>query len=173
MTRNVQRRDAGVQVLTNVWNVGIRSLRERVWPAAVNCQGKSNKLFTPRNLSANPIPPFSLYEMDNVTCAVCDKQCKESCYGAGPDKCNECKNVLDEKHCVEECPESKYNNNGVCTSCHATCIGCTGPRDTINEDGCTSCHRAIINSDMRIDRCLARNDSCPGKWSTVKVLIRC
>lgn len=100
--------------------------------------------------------------MDNVTCGVCDPQCKESCYGAGPDKCHECKNVLDEKHCVDECPESKYNNSGVCSSCHATCIGCKGPQDTISEDGCISCHRTVINTDNHVERCLARNDSCPG-----------
>lgn len=98
-----------------------------------------------------------------MTCAVCDRQCKEGCYGAGPDKCVECKNVLDDTHCVDKCPESKYDSSGTCIGCHATCIGCNGPRDTIIADGCVTCHRAIINTDNMIERCLPRNESCPGE----------
>lgn len=101
--------------------------------------------------------------MNNTMCANCNSQCKDGCNGSGPDNCMECLNVLDDTHCVETCPDNKYNKTGKCVQCHETCIGCNGPRDTVSPDGCTTCHRAIINADNIIEKCLRKNESCPGQ----------
>lgn len=107
---------------------------------------------------------FRIYEVNHTTCGTCHPECKNSCRGAGADNCTECVNVRDGNFCVAKCPESKYSANGICKPCHDTCIGCTGPENTINANGCKTCHKAIINGDATIERCLGRNEACPGKF---------
>lgn len=70
-------------------------------------------------------------------------------------------NVLDDGRCVKDCPENKYNDNGVCRPCHKTCEGCSGPNNNIGPGGCNTCHLAIINTNATVDRCLLADDSCP------------
>lgn len=91
---------------------------------------------------------------------MCHEECK-TCSGPGAEDCDECVHVRDEQHCVSECPENKYSDNGICRTCHATCEGCTGPKDTIGLGGCTSCNLAIINNDATVERCLLKDDKCP------------
>lgn len=69
--------------------------------------------------------------------------------------------MRDGQHCVSECPKNKYNDRGVCRECHATCDGCTGPKDTIGIGACTTCNLAIINNDATVKRCLLKDDKCP------------
>lgn len=106
----------------------------------------------------------NLYLMgDKVHCGQCHSECKRSCTGPEAIDCLECLHVRDGKHCVPECPLSKYPRNGICNNCHETCLGCTGPRNTIGENGCISCEKAII-IDNKIERCLRRDENCPGNF---------
>jgi epidermal growth factor receptor len=73
-------------------------------------------------------------------------------------------NTKDDKFCVPECPEPKYSKNGTCELCHETCVGCRGPRNTIALDGCISCELGVIHFDYTIDRCLRKNEFCPGEF---------
>ena len=67
---------------------------------------------------------------------VCNAQCSEGCSGAGADSCNACKNTKDGLFCVDECPDTKYDDNGVCKPCHENCAGgCSGP----GADECVAC----------------------------------
>ncbi|SPP75364.1 epidermal growth factor receptor isoform X1 [Drosophila guanche] len=100
------------------------------------------------------------YQFDTKTCKMCHPECR-TCSGPGADHCDECVHVRDEQHCVSECPEEKYSENGVCLRCHETCEGCTGPKDTIGAGGCKTCNLAIINNDATVERCLLKDDKCP------------
>ncbi|KAG4073502.1 hypothetical protein HA402_000726 [Bradysia odoriphaga] len=102
----------------------------------------------------------NIYQVDSKTCGLCHPECKHSCSGPGADNCTECQHVRDGKYCLPECPETKYNQNGFCAFCHETCVGCTGPRNTIGPNGCTSCEKAIIGEGM-IERCLKKSEPCP------------
>lgn len=105
----------------------------------------------------------NIYQIDSKECGLCNPECQSSCNAAGADNCNECKNVKDGKYCVPECPESKYAEGGICAVCHETCVGCTGPKNTISDNGCITCEMAIISdSDGAVQRCLKKNESCPG-----------
>lgn len=104
----------------------------------------------------------NIYQVDSKSCGLCHPECKHSCSGPGADNCTECQHVRDGKYCLPECPDTKYNQNGICVFCHETCIGCTGPRNTIGPNGCTSCEKAIIGEGM-IERCLKKSEPCPGK----------
>lgn len=114
----------------------------------------------------------NVYQVDSKNCAVCHAECKYSCSGPGADNCTECLNVRDGKYCVPVCPESKYDQNGICVFCHETCVGCTGPRNTIGPNGCTSCEKAIIGEGM-IERCLKKSEPCPGKSKYICALRQC
>lgn len=104
----------------------------------------------------------NLYTMpDKVHCGQCHRECKGSCTGPNATDCLECEHVRDGKTCLPECPKSKYARGGMCIPCHETCIGCTGPRNTIGENGCISCEKAII-MDNKIERCLREKENCPG-----------
>lgn len=105
---------------------------------------------------------FRIYQVNSKSCGDCHPECANSCYGPNADNCGSCVNVKDGKFCVSECPATKYNMNGTCVACHKTCIGCTGPRDTIAVDGCISCDRAIMESDGTVERCLMKDEPCPG-----------
>ncbi|CAO1345232.1 unnamed protein product [Diamesa hyperborea] len=102
-----------------------------------------------------------IYEIDEKTCGDCHQQCKGSCSGPNADDCDECVNVKDGEFCVQECPVSKYLENGICLICHESCNGCTGPRNTIAADGCIDCDYVIINENATIDMCLKKNTACP------------
>lgn len=103
-----------------------------------------------------------IYEVDDKTCAICHAECKSSCSGPNADNCHECTNVKDGKYCVAHCPVTKYNQNGTCVFCHETCVGCTGPRNTIGPMGCLTCEKAIIGAGT-VERCLKKDEPCPGK----------
>lgn len=104
----------------------------------------------------------NIYQMDAKQCRPCHSECKLSCSGPDAGQCLECVHVRDGKYCVPKCPETKYPLNGVCVKCHETCVGCTGPNNTIGPNGCTSCDKAIINGD-KVEKCLKKNEQCPGK----------
>lgn len=106
----------------------------------------------------------NLYTMpDKEHCGQCHTECKESCSGPESTDCRECLHVRDGRHCVAECPISKYPKNGTCVPCHDTCVGCTGPRDTIAVNGCITCEKAII-VDNKIEQCLKKDANCPGNF---------
>lgn len=82
--------------------------------------------------------------------------------GPNADDCLECANVKDGKFCLAECPFSKYSENGYCHSCHGSCNGCKGPRDSIADDGCIDCDN-IIMFNGTLQNCLLKNATCPGE----------
>lgn len=100
--------------------------------------------------------------MTAKTCGQCHPECKRSCTGPNPIDCLECVHVRDGRQCVSECPLSKYAKNGICVNCHETCVGCNGPNNTIGENGCITCDKAII-IDNKIEKCLRKDENCPGK----------
>lgn len=105
----------------------------------------------------------NIYAMpDKVNCGQCHPECKRSCNGPNADDCIECVHARDGKHCVAECPNSKYAKSGNCVPCHETCVGCYGPNNTISDNGCKTCEKALI-IDNKIERCLRKEESCPGK----------
>lgn len=105
----------------------------------------------------------NMYTMpDRVTCGQCHPECKRSCSGPDATDCLECVHVRDDRLCVAECPKTKYAKNGVCVNCHETCAGCTGPNNTIGENGCITCDKAII-IDNQVEKCLRKDEDCPGK----------
>lgn len=107
---------------------------------------------------------------DKVYCGSCHPECKRSCTGPEATDCFECLHVRDGKHCLPECPKSKYPRNGTCVNCHETCVGCTGPRNTIGESGCITCEKAII-IDNKVERCLRKDENCPGKLKKIFIII--
>lgn len=106
----------------------------------------------------------NIYQVDSKTCGLCHPECKYSCTGPGADNCSDCQHVRDGKYCLAKCPETKYDQNGICVFCHETCVGCTGPRNTIGPNGCISCEKAIIGEGM-IERCLKKSEPCPGMFN--------
>lgn len=105
----------------------------------------------------------NIYQLNSNTCASCHPECKNSCNGPNADNCMECLNDQDGNICVAKCPLNKYSNNGKCVPCHPVCVGCNGPQNTLGEDGCISCDNAIIGGDANVEKCLMKNESCPGK----------
>lgn len=106
-----------------------------------------------------------LFRQSERECAACHAECAGSCSGPGPEHCHQCRNVRDGKHCVPRCPVNKYASavaNGTCLACDATCVGCTGPLNTIGDGGCATCEKAIIG-DGSVERCLRKEDPCPGE----------
>ena len=66
------------------------------------------------------------------------------CYGPegilSSNGCKECRQARSLSFCIEECPEMKYNDNGVCKNCHENCLGgCNGPNFSVDSNGCFSC----------------------------------
>ena len=56
------------------------------------------------------------------------------------DMCVACRNAKDGFFCVEQCPDTKYDDNeGACMPCHENCIGCKGPGNQTGSDGCDKC----------------------------------
>lgn len=74
---------------------------------------------------------------------VCHPQCKNGCWGEGPDRCLNCVNyrVENKNLCVASCASMPrlYNaGNKLCKKCHVQCANnCTGP----HEYQCDSCLR--------------------------------
>lgn len=90
-----------------------------------------------------------MYRAANKICMQCHEECDGACSGPGPKNCTVCKNAKDGPFCVKTCPDSKYNDNGLCRPCHSNCIyGCNGPENTISEQGCNSCEKAIFNGEI-------------------------
>ena len=113
----------------------------------------------------------NIYQKDAKTCEMCHPEC-DQCRGPGADNCVKCKNVSDGKYCVPFCPDTKYANaNRTCVPCHETCVGCTGPRNTIAPFGCITCEKAILREGFVIERCLKKNESCPGKFKHKNYLL--
>ncbi|KAF6201622.1 hypothetical protein GE061_004015 [Apolygus lucorum] len=102
-----------------------------------------------------------MYRAANKVCMPCHEECDGTCSGPGPKNCTVCKHAKDGPFCVKTCPDSKYNDNGICRPCHANCIyGCNGPDNTISEQGCNSCEKAIFNGEI-VEKCLQKNELCP------------
>ena len=98
-----------------------------------------------------PIGTFKDENEGNVNCGPCHENC-DGCTGPGSDECIACKQGYsgdncddfdlcplgtfnDEQNCVNECPITKYEDNGHCKLCHEYCDGCTGP----GVDNCINC----------------------------------
>lgn len=96
-------------------------------------------------------------------CMKCDKECELTCTGDGAGNCHKCKHVKDGPFCVDQCPNTKYNNTyGECQDCHRNCVGgCKGPANNIGPNGCNSCDKAIINKELEVVQCLHESESCP------------
>ncbi|KAE9544778.1 hypothetical protein AGLY_000320 [Aphis glycines] len=110
-----------------------------------------------------------LYEAGDKTCAACHPECDGGCHGPGPEHCTSCRNLLDGIHCVSQCPLNKYSANqsrpSECLPCHLNCVGgCGGPDNTIGPNGCRSCHKAVLNADASVERCLHKNETCPNGY---------
>lgn len=105
----------------------------------------------------------NLYTMaDKVNCGQCHAECKGSCNGPAATDCHECLHVHDDnKQCVPECSSSKYPQNGTCVDCDEACIGCIGPQNTIGENGCIACEKALV-TNITIEHCLKKDEKCPG-----------
>ena len=76
---------------------------------------------------------------------VCDSECSnKGCWGPGPDKCLECRHVIDERDntCLGSCLEKPMlylTEKKSCQPCNILCAeGCTGPVSRI--DVLNSCH---------------------------------
>merc|ERR1719295_1437065 len=109
-------------------------------------------------------PNLGLYEAGEAHCMKCHPECKMTCFGPGADACHACANARDGPFCVAECPDGKFLNNstGECMQCHDNCVnGCTGPDNSLGPNGCKSCDKAIINSDLEVVKCLKENETCP------------
>ncbi|XP_060869378.1 epidermal growth factor receptor isoform X1 [Metopolophium dirhodum] len=117
--------------------------------------------------NCNHIP--GLYEAGDKTCLACHPECNGGCHGPGPEHCTTCRNLLDGIHCVSQCPVNKYSANQTrpseCLPCHLNCVGgCSGPDNTIGPNGCRSCHKAVLNADASVERCLHKNETCPNGY---------
>lgn len=104
-----------------------------------------------------------MYKAGPKLCLPCHPECASTCNGPRHDNCTECKNARDGPFCVTECPIKKYKSmRGDCLPCHENCVGgCLGPYNTIGHNGCNSCEKAVINGDVKVDKCLQKNESCP------------
>lgn len=112
----------------------------------------------------------NLYTLpDGKHCGQCHSECKQSCTGPKDSDCFDCKHVSDGNHCLTECPKSKYALNGICFSCHESCIGCTGPTNNFGEHGCKACEKVVI-ANNKIELCLKKDEDCPGKESFLDIL---
>lgn len=135
------------------------------------CWGPGNKLcLACKNFQvedecvASCDPNLGLYKAGDNRCMKCDKECELTCHGDGPGKCDRCKNTKDGPFCVEKCPAGKFVDEqiGECMECHPNCVGgCNGPENNIGPNGCNSCEKAIINSDLEVVQCLKYEDDCP------------
>ena len=99
-------------------------------------------------------PNLGLYEAGESHCMKCHPQCERTCFGPGADNCHACRAARDGPFCVAECPNGKYLNNstGECMECHDNCVnGCYGPDNSLGPNGCKSCDKAIINSDLEVN----------------------
>ncbi|KAG7169351.1 Epidermal growth factor receptor-like, partial [Homarus americanus] len=106
-----------------------------------------------------------IYNTDDTECGFCHNQCDNSCYGPDSNHCSSCKNVKDGPYCVERCPDTKYDGGGECILCHENCDGgCNGSQNTIGEDGCTSCKKAVIDENLEVQYCLSENEPCPNGY---------
>jgi proprotein convertase subtilisin/kexin type 5 len=83
-------------------------------------------------------------------CATCN----------GPDMCVTCEPgfALLDGVCVTSCPAHTFNDNNVCTPCHASCANCTGALAT----QCSTCHGTsyeLDNNNACVNKC-----ADAGKW---------
>ncbi|XP_063311099.1 proprotein convertase subtilisin/kexin type 5 isoform X1 [Pelobates fuscus] len=76
------------------------------------------------------------YYDESGRCRICDAPCLR-CIGPGNGKCIGCAvtRMLDDGHCVLQCPPGKYESNLQCHLCHHTCHNCNGSEP----NKCTSC----------------------------------
>uniref|UniRef100_A0A1I8H2G7 receptor protein-tyrosine kinase n=1 Tax=Macrostomum lignano TaxID=282301 RepID=A0A1I8H2G7_9PLAT len=90
--------------------------------------------------------------------AVCDPQCRDECWGPGPDMCVACRNFEVDGRCYATCQEAgRYNLSGECQECHSECEGgCSSPSasecercSNLEEDG--KCVAACSSREMRAD----------------------
>lgn len=90
-------------------------------------------------------------------------ECLDGCSGPSRANCTRCKHVQDGPYCVVKCPDSRYlSENGTCQPCHENCeTGCVGPDNTVGEEGCNSCKKAILTEQGTIGNCLGHNETCP------------
>ncbi|XP_059088184.1 epidermal growth factor receptor-like isoform X2 [Tigriopus californicus] len=139
--------------------------------SAEGCWGPGNKLcLSCKNYQvedecvASCDPNLGMFRSGENECMKCDAQCELTCTGSGPGKCDRCRTTKDGPFCVDKCPAGKYDDRaiGECRECHSNCVGgCNGPENTVGPNGCNSCEKAILNTDLEVVRCLKEADSCP------------
>ncbi|CAG0905193.1 unnamed protein product [Cyprideis torosa] len=108
-------------------------------------------------------PAQGLYKVSPKVCDRCDRECVGECRGPGPANCSQCRHIQDERGtCVSECPENTFNKTKTCLPCDPICEGgCRGPKDTIDEEGCVSCAKAVLEDGKGLVKCLRERDPCP------------
>ncbi|CAG0882099.1 unnamed protein product [Cyprideis torosa] len=108
-------------------------------------------------------PALGLYKVSPKVCDRCDPECVGECRGPGPANCSQCRHFQDERGtCVSECPENTFNKTKTCLPCDPICEGgCRGPKDTIDEEGCVSCAKAVLEDGKGLVKCLKERDPCP------------
>lgn len=168
---NVPTLAVGVTVQCSVWIAKISVIKILAWPLVIQSQGKIIIIKLRHVLIASHVSHHRMYQVDSKTCDDCHSECRDSCSGPNSDNCSACANVKDGRFCVNKCPESKYPASGYCLACHDTCVGCRGPRNTIASDGCITCDSAIINGDSKVEKCLKKDDPCPGKTDFYFILL--
>ncbi|VDI68897.1 epidermal growth factor receptor [Mytilus galloprovincialis] len=141
-----------------------------------NClQCRKFKIDNSSNICINDcIQLPGLYEVGHL-CKVCDEECESTCSGLGPENCHKCKHnaVTGTKKdgnmitkCLKECPEMFYpDHDRICQKCHDFCDdGCSGPSDTVTDDGCKSCKIGIEGvryGESKITCMDPNEESCP------------
>ncbi|CAG2246712.1 EGFR [Mytilus edulis] len=141
-----------------------------------NClQCRKFKIDNSSNICINDcIQLPGLYEVGHL-CKVCDEECESTCSGLGPENCHKCKHnaVTGTKKdgnmitkCLKECPEMFYpDHDRICQKCHDFCDdGCSGPSDTVTDDGCKSCKMGIEGvryGESKITCMDPNEESCP------------
>ena len=65
-------------------------------------------------------------------------------------------------YCLSICGSGKYLSNGICTSCHANCIGCE------SSSVCYACktNATLIGNTCEFTSCFGSCSSCLGSQST-------
>ncbi|XP_061715477.1 epidermal growth factor receptor isoform X1 [Cydia pomonella] len=131
-------------------------------PGPAQCLSCQNYKYEETCLQNCTVLP-GLYKSGEKTCKKCHHECSDGCSGPTLADCTSCRHVRDGPYCVAKCPESRYvSENGTCLPCHVNCInGCTGPENTVGENGCNSCKKAIITVEATVEQCLREYEPCP------------
>eukprot|EP00039_Didymoeca_costata_P006918 m.94579 g.94579 ORF g.94579 m.94579 type:complete len:1573 (+) comp13452_c0_seq1:154-4872(+) len=109
--------------------------------------------------------PNGTYPADNIAeCAPCDGRCK-TCDSYGSNSCLSCFEgdiyFKETRRCQETCPQSFYEEEGVCQPCHPLCLDCFGPLST----QCGQCKEGYPKLDNTT--CVGVGECPPGMFSSL------